>query len=153
MVYVVYFIRLLHGTSINEKVCLFQISCEYLSMFRIYTDCQLHSATGRVSLSEPNLQNVPKDFDIVLPDMIGESPPQVTPGGSRRTTRLQQMIGPRQVAMVTDGNNGTKFAVSMRNAFVPFQGDDHKHWIKNVYPFKDRTFYANLPQHKLADYS
>ena len=36
-------------------------------MYRIFSECQLHSATGRVSLSEPNLQNIPKDFEIKMP--------------------------------------------------------------------------------------
>ena len=36
-------------------------------MHRIFCEVQLHSATGRVSLSEPNLQNIPKDFEIKMP--------------------------------------------------------------------------------------
>lgn len=38
-----------------------------LEMYRIHGECQLHTATGRVSMMEPNLQSVPKDFDITLP--------------------------------------------------------------------------------------
>lgn len=37
---------------------------------------------GRVSFTEPNIQNVPKDFEICMPTVVGESPPSqdhVTP--------------------------------------------------------------------------
>ncbi len=40
-----------------------------LEMDRIYGTCQTHTATGRVTMSEPNLQNIPKDFQI---DITGE---------------------------------------------------------------------------------
>jgi hypothetical protein len=62
-----------------------------------------------------------------LADLIGESPPPDTAGPVGRRTRagssrLQQMIGSRQVAKVTEDNTGSQFCVSMRHAFVPFSG-------------------------------
>lgn len=35
-----------------------------MNMHRIFGLCQLHTATGRISMFDPNLQNIPKDFNI-----------------------------------------------------------------------------------------
>ena len=37
-----------------------------LDMDRIYTSCHTHTATGRVTLREPNIQNIPRDFEISI---------------------------------------------------------------------------------------
>ena len=33
---------------------------------RIYTRCQTLTSTGRISLHEPNIQNIPRDFDVAV---------------------------------------------------------------------------------------
>lgn len=94
-----------------------------LKMSRIYSVSQTHTATGRVSFAEPNLQNVPKDFDIVLPTFIAESPP---PGAwDQRTSSNRGKRGASRynTMNVKPGTESTtpKFSVSMRNAFIPFK--------------------------------
>ncbi|XP_038044107.1 DNA polymerase theta-like [Patiria miniata] len=97
---------------------------------RIYASCQTHTATGRVCLSDPNIQAIPRDFEIEMPSAIGESPPLAlgAPAQSYPTrARVRQTQGrgqqTRGASMSKEGDKpGPSCAVSVRHAFCPFQG-------------------------------
>nr|XP_033479931.1 DNA polymerase theta [Epinephelus lanceolatus] len=91
-----------------------------LAMDRIYPIAQTHTATGRVCFTEPNIQNVPKDFEIHMATVVGESPP------SQDSCHMSSKPGKRcsvvPSAAAGRAEQGPAFSVSMRHAFVPFSG-------------------------------
>uniref|UniRef100_A0A8B9CCB2 DNA polymerase theta n=1 Tax=Anser brachyrhynchus TaxID=132585 RepID=A0A8B9CCB2_9AVES len=86
-----------------------------LGMERIYPVSQTHTATGRVTFTEPNIQNVPRDFAIEMPTVVEESPP--FRAVYSRALKKSHSLSPQR----SEGR-GIPFSVSMRHAFVPFPG-------------------------------
>ncbi|XP_077335502.1 DNA polymerase theta [Lithobates pipiens] len=96
-----------------------------LDMERIYPASQTHTATGRVSFTEPNIQNVPKDFEIEMPRLVEESPPSQDPGPSnlsKNRGKKKKFALTKLQADQIPAEKGVSFFVSMRHAFIPFSG-------------------------------
>uniref|UniRef100_A0A4W4EB21 DNA polymerase theta n=1 Tax=Electrophorus electricus TaxID=8005 RepID=A0A4W4EB21_ELEEL len=95
-----------------------------LEMDRIHPVSQSHTATGRVSFTEPNIQNVPKDFEIQMPTIIGESSIFMTQFVFHHLTNIYRSH--KVASQVNDSDTfpekGMPFFISMRHAFVPFSG-------------------------------
>lgn len=77
-----------------------------LSMYRVYCESQFHTCTGRVTFSEPNIQNVPKEFDVKISAM----------NNNMKKVRTELQHGGESVSP------GEVHTVSMRSVFVPFEG-------------------------------
>ncbi|KAM4683983.1 DNA polymerase theta [Amazona ochrocephala] len=102
-----------------------------LGMERIYPVSQTHTATGRITFTDPNIQSVPRDFEIEMPTVVEESPPSRAHGNvnscavSGARYRKHSSIVPNGMKIqAEDGSKerGIPFSVSMRHAFVPFPG-------------------------------
>ncbi|XP_010290665.1 PREDICTED: DNA polymerase theta, partial [Phaethon lepturus] len=98
-----------------------------LGMERIYPVSQTHTATGRITFTEPNIQNVPRDFEIEMPTVVEESPPSQAHGNSVNPFRCRKRssILPHGLKVQAEDRSeerGIPFSVSMRHAFVPFPG-------------------------------
>ncbi|XP_053774392.1 DNA polymerase theta isoform X3 [Desmodus rotundus] len=100
-----------------------------LGMGRVYPISQSHTATGRITFTEPNIQSVPKDFEIQMPTLVGESPPSqvqgkgllpMDRGGNKKGCGLNPGYQAQMEERTPD--RGVPFSVSMRHAFVPFPG-------------------------------
>ncbi|XP_031219687.1 DNA polymerase theta isoform X2 [Mastomys coucha] len=101
----------------------------FLRMERIYPVSQSHTATGRITFTEPNIQNVPRDFEIKMPTLVRESPPSQAPGKGRFPLAIGQNkkvygLHPGHGTLKKEkaSDRGMPFSVSMRHAFVPFPG-------------------------------
>uniref|UniRef100_A0A672S859 DNA polymerase theta n=1 Tax=Sinocyclocheilus grahami TaxID=75366 RepID=A0A672S859_SINGR len=95
-----------------------------LKMDRIHPISQSHTATGRVSFTEPNIQNVPKDFEIQMPTLIEESQPSQI-GASKtwgKRLKINRRLAPLLKVSDVSPEKGMPFSVSMRHSFVPFSG-------------------------------
>ena len=94
------------------------VSHDRLGSVRIHPSCQFHTATGRVSISDPNLQMVPKDFDIGT-NVAGRL--------SFKSSIAQDLLSESQCFKTAnqDSFSSTETSpssVCMRNVFVPFPG-------------------------------
>ncbi|KAI0241808.1 hypothetical protein LSAT2_018240 [Lamellibrachia satsuma] len=109
------------------------VFCGRVGMTRIHPECYTLTATGRVTMHEPSVQNIPRDFEIHMPGVIVESPPPncIVTGVSRYNTRRHCSVTRQRmqqtVAHVTNTTSNVTsdmslFAVSLRHAFVPFTG-------------------------------
>ncbi|XP_012557615.2 DNA polymerase theta isoform X1 [Hydra vulgaris] len=98
-------------------------SSDVLQMHRIFTEAIYRTCTGRVTFSEPNLQNVPKEFDIKLSSLVVKSPPHQITGNKKHKRQLVSSTRPL-LSQQKDKHIGSSttemFTVSMRSTFVPF---------------------------------
>ena len=83
-----------------------------LESFRIHANIQIHTATGRVSVSDPNLQMVPKKFDISFKTTSSIASPLVS---DSQYLEAYNSSSNEDLA-------GIYSSVSMRNVFQPFPG-------------------------------
>ncbi|XP_036907433.1 DNA polymerase theta isoform X2 [Sturnira hondurensis] len=100
-----------------------------LGMERVYPVSQSHTATGRITFTEPNIQSVPRDFEIQMPTLVGENPPSQAQGkgllpmgreGNKKSCGLNSGHQTQREQRTPD--RGVSFSVSVRHAFVPFPG-------------------------------
>ena len=92
------------------------VSHPHIQSVRIHGNCQIHTATGRVTISDPSLQMIPKEYDIGPPRM---GIPKFTLGSTD-----EALLSESQCFDVCHTTSESKrpSSVCMRNVFVAFPG-------------------------------
>ena len=103
-----------------------------LNSVRVHPTCQIHTATGRVATSDPNLQMVPKEYDIGskagIATMLKFDVPTSTVGTTLLLTESQCLRGACEHGVEEADTEGVsklpscRSSISMRSVFVPFPG-------------------------------
>lgn len=85
-------------------------------MYRVYSNCNTITATGRVIMNEPNIQLIPKDFVVELPSDSQKMEIRKT----RNTKDRDDFAIAYCPNVVIDGPSDS--LISLRSAFIPFKG-------------------------------
>ena len=83
-----------------------------ISSSRIHSACQIHTATGRISILDPNLQNVPKEYPIGLYKV----------SSTIQQSILHSLIAEFDVCVMPSEDIENIKTVCMRDVFVSFPG-------------------------------
>ncbi|CAG0883209.1 unnamed protein product [Darwinula stevensoni] len=79
-------------------------------------------AVSRVTMHEPNLQNVPKDFQIQITDALLNSSGVSRRGLESPTKKAKKLLETSLGGLVKDVEGSSPFVVSMRHSFLPGEG-------------------------------
>ena len=92
-----------------------------LTVPRVYPTAVSHTATGRVSLHEPNLQNIPRDFELVLTEELRAAALGRRAGRRRRGNSSSLALSP--LALLLGPPDTAASTVSLRHAIIPAEGN------------------------------
>ena len=83
-------------------------------MARIYSVCKTFNVNGRVYLKEPNIQNVPNDFEVIAtPELIRKAL-----GQNESVNNKSELLLSYASILVDLPQDEESYKVSLRNAFV-----------------------------------
>jgi len=91
-----------------------------LATTRVYPIVTTHTATGRVSLHEPNLQNIPKDFQVELTEDL-KTRALGRKAARRRANNSSMAMSPLK-RLLSPQEQSASATVSLRHAIVPVDG-------------------------------
>ena len=92
----------------------------HLSIPRVYPTTVTHTATGRISLLEPNLQNIPKSFQVELTEDLKKKALGRRASSRRRTNSSSLALTPLARLLAPADPSTT---VSLRHAIIPVEGN------------------------------
>merc|ERR1719186_1456669 len=91
-----------------------------LSTPRVYPTSITHTSTGRVSLHDPNLQNIPKNFQVELTDDLKKKALGRRASSRRRANSSSMALSPLARLLAPLDPTTT---VSLRHAIIPMEGN------------------------------